>query len=103
MALRLTLSDPLAIEVVAPGHAALDTISGDRVTVLTTASAPPGAPVELVWAASGASAGRVFEGRVRSCQRVDGACYRMELRLVNLSKPARQELEGLMARSRPQR
>ncbi|HEU5073970.1 MAG TPA: hypothetical protein VFU02_07350 [Polyangiaceae bacterium] len=103
MALRLTLSEPLAVDSMPPGHAVLDAISGDRVTVLTLASAPPGAPVELVSAAAGAPTGRVFEGRVRSCQRVDLARYRLELRLVNLSKPARQELEALMARSRPQR
>ena len=97
MALRLTLGEPSTpAAALAPGRAELGAISGDRVTVLTLASAPPGAPVELV------SAAHVFEGRVRSCQRATDAVYRLELRLVNLSKPARQEIEALMARSRPQ-
>lgn len=98
MALRLLLLDePSTFEApLAAGHAQLSEISGDRVTVLATASAPPGAPVELMGSA------RVFEGRVRSCQRATAASYRIELRLVNLSKPARQELDALMARSRPQ-
>ena len=97
MALRLTLRDSPALETepLAPGHAELTLISGDRVSVLTTASAPPGAPVELV------SPLMVFEGRVRSCQLANAPNYRIELRLVNLSKQARQELEALMARSRP--
>ncbi|HEY6723669.1 MAG TPA: hypothetical protein VI197_06535 [Polyangiaceae bacterium] len=77
------------------GHADLDAVSGDRVTVLANASAPPGAPLQLVCGA------RVFEGRVRSCQRASASSYRIEFRLVNLSKPARLELEALMARSRP--
>lgn len=97
MALRLTLAEPSASEVpLSAGHAELSSISGDRVTLLAAASAPPGAPVELVCTS------RVFEGRVRSCQRATAIGYRIELRLVNLSKSARQELEALMARSRPQ-
>jgi len=96
MALRLTLRESPALDAeLPPGHAELSLISGDRVSVLASASAPPGAPIELV------SPLRVFEGRVRSCQLAGAANYRIELRLVNLSKPARQELEALMARSRP--
>lgn len=97
MVLRLTLGEPSPLDAtVAAGHAALSAISGDRATVLAMATAPPGAPVELL------SVERVFEGRVRSCQKATATLYRIELRLVNLSKPARQELEALMARSRPQ-
>lgn len=97
MALRLLLREPSTPEAPLPvGHADLGAVSGDRVTVLANASAPPGAPVELVCGA------RVFEGRVRSCQQASDTSYRIEFRLVNLSKPARQELEALMARSRPQ-
>ena len=97
MALRLTLGSPAASDdPLPPNHAEVSAISGERVSVLVAASAPPGAPVELV------SASRVFEGRVRSCQRVSPTHYRIELRLVNFSKPAREELEALMARPRPQ-
>jgi hypothetical protein len=97
MVLRLTLGEPPPPDAAIPaGHAVLSAISGDRATVLAMATAPPGAPVELV------SATRVFEGRVRSCQKATETLYRIELRLVNLSKPARQEIEALMARSRSQ-
>lgn len=97
MALRLLLREASTVEAPLPeGHAELAGVSGDRVTVLANASAPPGAPVALVCAA------RTFEGRVRSCQRTTAGSYRIELRLVNLSKPARLDLEALMARSRPQ-
>jgi len=97
MALRLTLGNSAASDAALPSdHAEVSAISGERVSVLAAASAPPGAPVELV------SASRVFEGRVRSCQRVNDGRYRIELRLVNFSKPAREELEALMAPPPPQ-
>jgi len=97
MALRLTLGAPaVSNESPSADHAEVSAISGERVSVLAAASAPPGAPVELV------SASRVFEGRVRSCQRVSATQYRIELRLVNFSKPAREELQALMARPRSQ-
>lgn len=97
MALRLVLGAPAVSNQALPAdHAEVSAISGERVSVLTVATAPPGAPVELV------SASRVFEGRVRSCQRGSDGRYRIELRLVNFSKPAREELEALMARPRPQ-
>ena len=98
MTLRLTLLDSPSSggETSTDGEQAeLSAISGDRMTLLSTASAPPGAPVQLVTAVS------VFEGRVRSCQRAADARYVLELRLVNLSKRAREELDAFMARSRP--
>ena len=98
MTLRLTLLDSLtsADETKSGGEQAeLSAFSGDRVTLLSTVSAPPGAPVQLLAALS------AFEGRVRSCQRVTDTSYVLELRLVNLSKRAREELDAFMARSRP--
>ena len=98
MTLRLTLLEPQISDgetTTSGAQAELSQIAGDRVTLLSTASAPPGAPVNLVTALS------VFEGRVRSCQRAADARYVLELRLVNLSKRAREELEAFMARSRP--
>src|SRR6187399_1580038 len=97
MTLRLTLLDSGTSggEATSAGaQAELSAISGDRVTLLSTVSAPPGAPVHLVTALS------AFEGRVRSCQRAADARYLLELRLVNLSKRAREELDAFMARSR---
>jgi hypothetical protein len=98
MTLRLTLLDSVASDgesATSGARAELSAISGDRLTLLATASAPPGAPVHLATALS------VFEGRVRSCQRAADARYVLELRLVNLSKRAREELDALMVRSRP--
>jgi len=97
MTLRLTLRDSAnsgGENSIGGEQAELSAISGDRMTLLSTASAPPGAPVHLVTALS------VFEGRVRSCQRAADARYLLELRLVNLSKRAREELDAFMARSR---
>lgn len=98
MTLRLTLLDPALSDgesAIRAEQALLSAISGDRLTLLSGASAPPGAPVHLVTPLS------VFEGRVRSCQRNADARYVLELRLVNLSKRAREELSAFMARSRP--
>ena len=76
------------------GEAEIVALDGDRVTLSSTASAPPGAyvDVELAGALNGAVPLRI---KVRGCRR-DGERFRIEGRILDLSKTTRERLASLV-------
>lgn len=92
-ALTLELCSPeTPLSETAPS-ARLEALDGERVTLVASISAPPGAPLVLR-----VGADLSFEARVRSCRRVGGG-FLLQARLVNLSNLAREQLFVFMNRA----
>jgi hypothetical protein len=73
------------------GEARVIETDGDRITLETTRAFPPGAPL-LAHVEGSAEAYRV---KVRSCKRTpDDTLFRVDGRLVNLSREQRERLLG---------
>ena len=71
-------------------RAGLQALHQERIVLISSRPAPPGAPLLLH------CLGRTFEARTKGCKRAPGGDYLLEARLVNLSKTSRVELEQLM-------
>ncbi len=71
--------------------AVLRILSGDRIVISASHSAPPGAPLTLLL-----SDGETIEAKTRNCRRAPGqGAYLLEARLLNLSRARRARLEQL--------
>jgi hypothetical protein len=80
------------LELVRGGTASVLEVDGERVVVLSSLSSPPGSPLEATLD------GGTLRIKVRSCQKVDadgaGRSYRIEGRLVSLTRAQREALAG---------
>jgi len=74
------------------GEADLETLDGDRVTLRSTTPAPPGAYVD-----GALNDGTPLRIKVRGCKR-DGERFRIEGRILDLSKSTRERLAGLVSK-----
>lgn len=84
-------SNPDSVSTPEP-MARLAELAGERIVLLTNRAAPPGAPVVLR-----APDGQTFEAKTRGCQRsAQTGVFRLEARLVNLSRAARERLGEFM-------
>ena len=80
----------IEFELSGGAHAALVETDGQRIVILSSQSAPPGAMLDAAFD------GLSYKIKVRSCRREpgDAPSYRVEGRLVNLARPARERLLG---------
>lgn len=81
----------VALTLASGGHAAIVQNDGDHVVVASSASSPPGSTLQA------SHAGLQILIKVRGCSRDESAApliFRIEGRLVNFSKGARQKLFG---------
>jgi hypothetical protein len=80
------------LELVRGGTAAVLSVSGEHVVVLSSVPSPPGSPLETKLEAS------TLRIKVRSCRQVEaddaGRSYRIEGRLVSLTREQRELLAG---------
>jgi hypothetical protein len=81
------------------GSALVTDTDGDRVTLLSTASSPPGSTLEL------SLAGEAYKVKVRGCRRVSepdaaGRCFRIEGRWVSLTRAQRERVTSTDAGGR---
>jgi hypothetical protein len=72
------------------GEARVLETDGDRITLESTRAFPPGAP--LIAQVEGSS--DTYRVKVRGSRRISDALFRVEGRLVNLSREAREKLLG---------
>jgi hypothetical protein len=79
------------LELVRGGSISILEVTGEQVVVLSSRASPPGSPLEA------ALDGGSLRIKVRSCQKVEpddgGRTYRIEGRLVSLTRAQREALE----------
>ncbi|MEZ4221879.1 MAG: hypothetical protein R3B13_13180 [Polyangiaceae bacterium] len=76
------------------GSAALETLDGERITLNASRAFPPGSTLRGV----AEDEARPFEVKVRGCKRTDADAerpFRVEGRLINLSRQQRERLKAL--------
>ena len=80
----------IELELTGGGRARLLETDGERIVLLSERSAPPGAMLDALFDGLG------YKIKVRSCRREpdDEQRYRIEGRLVNLARAAREKLVG---------
>jgi len=71
------------------GEARVVAVEGERVTLEATRASPPGSTLEGRSSSAGA-----FQVKVRGCKRASPTSFRIEGRLVNLSRSQREALDA---------
>ena len=85
----------LTLDLVKGGSAAVLETDGDRVTLLSSLSSPPGSTLEL------SLDGEAYKVKVRGCKKTEadaaGRSFRIEGRWVSLSRSGRARVTGSSA------
>jgi len=76
------------------GEARVVETDGDFITLESTRAFPPGAPLVARSEGTGEAPGHDYRVKVRGSRRVSEGLFRVEGRLVNLSRPERERLLG---------
>ena len=78
------------------GEADVVALEGERITLRSTVSSPPGSPL-AGRLREGANAGVPLRVKVHGCRR-EGDLFRIEGRVIDLSRELRAVLAGLLAK-----
>lgn len=76
------------LQLIPDGNAEITTVSGERVTLASSISSPPGSTLQGTLEGMEAP----YRIKVRSCRRVEGERFQIEGKLVNLTRAQRQHL-----------